>query len=252
MKSTYAERLLPEEAKDQLIYDEHLVRYQLAQKLAVGKVVLDVASGEGYGSAMLAKTAATVTGVDISEEALSKARAKYAHLSNLHFVADSAQSLAKIASQSIDLVVSFETIEHLPDYQQYLIALARVLKPNGLALISTPNKELFHEENPFHLKEFSKKEFAEALKDKFAFVKIYEQANGLASVIKTEGKQTQLTISSGGAAQYFIALCSPDAHCLTRLETDIISFNALAHERRENNPAWKMINRLYKIYKKVF
>lgn len=250
MKTTYDERLLPEEARDQLIYDEHLVRYELARKLAAGKAVLDVASGEGYGTAILAKVAAKTTGVDLSIEAVAKAKAKYAHIANLEFIADSAESLNKIPSASIDLAVSFETIEHLPDYQSYLAALSRVLKPGGLALISTPNKELFHEENPYHIKEFSKKEFADALRPYFRFVKIYEQANGLASLIKTEGQASQIIVSSGGEAQYFIALCSLDEHCQTRLAADIVSFNAKALVRRDNNPAWKMINRLYKIYKR--
>ncbi|MFP3599617.1 class I SAM-dependent methyltransferase, partial [Chryseobacterium sp. SIMBA_029] len=91
---------------------EHMHRYVVARKLAAGLRVLDIACGEGYGSYALSSLAASVIGVDISEEAIRHAQTQYLHrTSNLEFKVGSAADIP-LANASVDLVVSFETIEH--------------------------------------------------------------------------------------------------------------------------------------------
>lgn len=248
MNNAFDERFeFSQATQNQLIYDEHLVRYQLAQSLASGKRVLDVATGSGYGAKMLAGAGATsVKAVDISQETILKAKKNYNH-KNLEFICDSAESLTTIPNSSIDLVVSFETIEHLTNYQVYLENLKRVLAPNGLVLISTPNKEIFKQKNPFHIKEFTHNEFEIILKQYFNQVRILNQYNGLASYIQT-GQETKASLSSQGEVMYFIAICGDN---LPEGINGTASVNPAALERWQNNPGWKMVNLIYSLLVKV-
>lgn len=242
---SYQERFVfsPQSASA-LIYDEHLVRYRLAATLAKDKRVLDLACGSGYGSELLAQAgASSVLAVDLDPAVIAAASIRYPR-PNLSFVVDNAETLATIADDSIDLVVSFETIEHLPDYQAYLAALVRVLAPTGLALISTPNKAVFGQKNPFHVREFTRSEFNSELAAHFKHVKILDQVNGLSSVICASAEILS-ELSTAGETQYFVALCSNDT-----LPTDLTgqgSVNPAALLRWQNNPGWKLVNMLYKL-----
>jgi SAM-dependent methyltransferase len=130
------ERYTPSEQGE--IRLEHYHRYALALSLAKSKMVLDVACGEGYGSALLSETASEVVGLDISQEAVAHASKVYQGRANLQFLQKSAFDTG-LPDDSFDLVVSFETIEHLLEQGQMLTELRRVLKPDGLLLISSPN-----------------------------------------------------------------------------------------------------------------
>jgi SAM-dependent methyltransferase len=147
----------------EIVY-EHWHRYAFAQSLAQGQRVLDVACGEGYGSALLAANALSVTGVDISVEAIRHAEENYgsAH-PNLRFLQASAASLP-LEDHSVDLIVSFETIEHLPQPLQapMIEEFARVLAPNGILILSSPNRPEYSPPgalpNPFHVYELDRRE----------------------------------------------------------------------------------------------
>ncbi|SEP37936.1 bifunctional 2-polyprenyl-6-hydroxyphenol methylase/3-demethylubiquinol 3-O-methyltransferase UbiG [Mucilaginibacter sp. OK283] len=156
---------------------EHLHRYGIAQQLCLGKQVLDVASGEGYGSNLLAKVASSVTGVDISEKAISDAKKKY-HASNLTFHLGSCNDIP-LPENCVDVVVSFETIEHHAEHQKMLSEIKRVLRPDGILIISTPDKKNYSDatgyNNPFHVKELYTDEFRNLLKEYFANLDIYYQ-----------------------------------------------------------------------------
>ena len=168
---------------------EHLHRYALAADLAAGKKVLDIACGEGYGSHLLAIKATAVTGMDISPEVIEKARAKY-KASNLQFETAKAENIPA-PDQSFDLVVSFETLEHLEDHAAMLGEIKRVLVPGGLLLISTPDKKQYSEarnyKNPFHVKELSGSEFESLLNNYFTNVLICGQQMTYSSVISGPG-----------------------------------------------------------------
>jgi ubiquinone/menaquinone biosynthesis C-methylase UbiE len=134
---------------------EHLHRYALAIKLCNGKIVLDIASGEGYGSNILSEYADQVIGVDIDQNAVELANQKYGK-ENLLFKIGKADQIP-ILSHSIDVVVSFETLEHHDKHEEMMIEIKRVLKKDGILIISTPEKKYYSDEpnikNPFHVKE---------------------------------------------------------------------------------------------------
>src|SRR6266536_6693906 len=134
------ERMLPEKAAATTFW-EHIYRYRFATRFVRGKRVLDIACGEGYGTAALSRAgAASVIGVDISEETCEHARRKYG--------VDARQGSADqipLPAQSIDVVVSFETIEHVERPEAFLDECLRVLAPGGMLVLSTPNREAFQE-----------------------------------------------------------------------------------------------------------
>lgn len=177
------ERFIP--GMPSVIELEHLHRYSLALNLAKDQCVLDLASGEGYGSNLLSTVAKSVVGVDISPDAVSYSCEKYiSH--NLSFKIGDCSDLP-FESASFDLVVSFETIEHHDRHEEMLAEIARVLKPDGLLFISSPNKlvysELSGEHNAFHVKELYLEEFDLLLRRFFKNVKIYAQRALPTSVI---------------------------------------------------------------------
>lgn len=156
---------------------EHLVRYDLlpGDKEAV---VLDLGCGAGHGSNMLAKKYRKVVGVDISEDAVAYAKSNWA-LPNIEFVVGDSMNLF-FPDNTFDVVASFEVFEHLTDWRKFLSEIKRVLKPNGLVYISTPNKTLYSPGtkkpiNPHHVFEMTIPEFKEALNDFFTIEEFYGQ-----------------------------------------------------------------------------
>lgn len=242
---SYQERFVfSSDSASALIYDEHLVRYRLATTFAKDKRVLDLACGSGYGSQLLAEAGATtVLGLDLDPAVVSAATVRYTH-PVLSFSVDNAESLGTVADASIDLVVSFETIEHLTNYQAYLANIVRVLAPEGLVLISTPNKSVWGQQNPFHVHEFTRSEFMTDLASHFKHVRILDQVNGLASVICGDS-QILTELSTQGEAHYFLAVCSNSA--LPEHLSGQGSVNPGALVRWQNNPGWKLVNVVYKM-----
>ena len=123
---------------------EHVSRYAFAAPLCAGKRVLDVACGEGYGAFMLAGQGATeVIGVDIAEEAISAARDRFA-CGCVEFLVGDALDLPDLLGKRapFDVVVSFETVEHVSDPHRFLNGIRRVLAPGGVILVSCPNDAL--------------------------------------------------------------------------------------------------------------
>ncbi len=159
------------------IYHEHLHRYLFAAQCVRGLAVLDIACGEGYGSALLAAGAESVVGVDVSAETVTHAKRKY-RKSNLRFLTGECRSIP-VKAQSVDVVVSFETIEHLEEHEVFMRDIRRVLKPGGLLIISSPDREKYEgrgvEKNPFHKKELSHPEFADLMRQHFQHVALLEQ-----------------------------------------------------------------------------
>lgn len=153
------ERLMTDNQTDTVI--EHLHRYALACELATGLDVLDIACGEGYGSNLLAGCAKSVVGVDVAADSVAHAAEKYRR-HNLRYAHGSATAVP-LPAAAVDLVVSFETIEHLREHDEMLSELRRVLRPGGRVIISSPDRRFYSEAagyaNPFHLRELSCDEF---------------------------------------------------------------------------------------------
>ena len=160
-----------------LIELEHVHRYLQASRIAAGKVILDIASGEGYGSAMLAAHATKVIGVDISAEAIEHARTRY-QWHNLEFRVGTCADIP-LDDATVDLVVSFETVEHHDQHDRMMQELKRVLRPGGVLLISSPDKLHYAIEpgrlNPFHIKELHKQEFQDLVSKYFAHTAYFAQ-----------------------------------------------------------------------------
>jgi SAM-dependent methyltransferase len=201
---------------------EHMHRFALALPLTKGKRVLDVASGEGYGSYLLATDAESVVGVDISAEAIGHATHRYI-ATNLEFRQGSCAALP-VEDESIDLVVSFETIEHHDQHQEMMREIARVLRPDGLLLISSPNKKTYSDvpgsHNSFHVKELYLDEFQALLHQHWPNVALYGQRVLTSSLILPlvpacnefrlirRADDGMETIQSVDPSVYFIALAS--------------------------------------------
>lgn len=171
------------------IWVEHWHRYHFAARFAAGRRVVDAACGEGYGSALLAKSAASVTGADISGQAIAHARAAYAGIGNLAFVEAPCARLP-LADASADLFISFETVEHIGEQEAFLAEIARVLAPDGLLLLSCPNKREYSDRrayaNPFHVRELYREELEALVAQRFRHVRWYGQQPGFYSVIAPE------------------------------------------------------------------
>ncbi len=198
---------------------EHLHRYVLATRLAPDKRVLDIACGEGYGANLLAAAGAhEVTGIDIDETALRHARARYLHPA-LRFLRGNGVALP-LSDGSVDLAVSFETLEHLADHDAMLAELRRVLAPGGLLLLSTPDKRHYSDvrayRNPFHVKELYEDEFRTLIQRHFPHVALYGQGVVHGSLINGTGSfkafsgQAEAVLGHDGipAPLYWLALAS--------------------------------------------
>jgi ubiquinone/menaquinone biosynthesis C-methylase UbiE len=160
-------------------WGEHLHRYYEAVKYLKGdEKILDLACGLGFGTAILAEnTEGGVIGGDIAEDAIEDSK-KYWQRQNLSFTILDGTNLP-YADNYFDTLVSFETIEHTTQYRQMLKEFARVLKPDGKALISTPNflinSPTGKVTNPYHTQEFSYDELVDILKGAFGEVTILGQ-----------------------------------------------------------------------------
>jgi GT2 family glycosyltransferase/glycosyltransferase involved in cell wall biosynthesis/SAM-dependent methyltransferase len=207
---------------------EHWHRYLYASQFAAGKVVLDIACGEGYGSDWLARTAKQVIGVDVDPQKVRHASSKYLR-PNLEFRQGPAEVVPVEGREVFDVVVCFETIEYLWAGQQKncLREVGRLLKPDGVILVSTPNKLYYSDEHnykdPFHRKEFYSAEYVNLLKQFFRTVYVLGQKVYPTSYIwqlagpPRPGTEHQLARSDGQVrpvngdkkeALYLIAVCS--------------------------------------------
>jgi SAM-dependent methyltransferase len=182
---------------------EHLHRYLLARHLSRGLDVLDVASGEGYGSAFLAQTAGSVIGVEIDPASVAHAERSY-RAPNMRFVEGDARDLP-LPDASVDLVVSFETIEHFYEHDRFLAEVRRVLRPSGRLLVSSPERDVYSpaasEPNPFHVRELTRAEFAALLGRHFRHVQLQGQRPVVGTALVAEGEPApwQMTFERRGS-----------------------------------------------------
>jgi len=185
------ERLIPDAQKGSRDYRDHLTRYTLASSL-VGRrsptsgaplqVVLDIACGEGYGSAMLHNAGGDVWGADISPRVVEYAKDRYGSMPENHsrcaapafFVAD-VVDLPWGWNDRFDLIACFETIEHVADWERALASLGRVRAPGGFLVISTPNRGVYGAGNPYHVREETTDEFMGLLEARFPSVQLLRQ-----------------------------------------------------------------------------
>lgn len=171
------ERCVPWVQDSAMLY-EHFHRYLWAAQIVMGHRVLDVGSGEGFGAAILAESAASVVGIDLDAAAVAHAAANYSQ-ANLTFEQASATDLSRFADASFTVVIAFEMIEHVGDQERVILEVDRVLTADGIVLISTPDRELYGKAsgrvNAFHERELSLAEFRSLLATRFEHVDIWGQ-----------------------------------------------------------------------------
>lgn len=171
---------------------EHLHRYKIAEMFSEGKKILDIACGEGYGTNLLSKFASEITGVDIDKETIEQAKLKY-NKDNIEFLLGDTSNIP-CPNASFDVVVSFETIEHHDKHDEMIKEIKRVLKPNGVFIISTPDKHIYTDlkgiKNKFHIKELYKKEFIDLIKNYFSNTTILNQKFITGSYIYNESSKS--------------------------------------------------------------
>jgi len=216
------ERFTPECVRE--IWYEHWHRYAFAQRFAAGKRVLDAACGEGYGTAMLAGVAAQAVGVDIDGASVAHARARYAGRANLEYRQSDVTQLP-FADRSFDVVVSFETLEHLAAQEQLLREFSRVLADGGVLVLSSPDKRTYSDlagfRNEFHVRELYRDELLALLAPHFPAVRLFGQKllfqsaiwtlDGGPSTSESFTTEAEATVPRHGLAYeplYFIAVCS--------------------------------------------
>jgi 2-polyprenyl-3-methyl-5-hydroxy-6-metoxy-1,4-benzoquinol methylase len=245
------ERMIPGEVEFQL-EAEHRSRYAFAARLLPRGRVLDDGCGAGYGSVILARQGLEVVGVDIDDRTVLHCQKRYS-VPSLAFQREDSANLS-FPDSSFDAVVSFEVVEHVPDYSRYVAEAFRVLRPGGTLLISTPNKRVYSDlpnyRNPFHVHEFYLDEFRQFLGSFFPRVTILGQWNVTGLLIGNPWQTTTapnsdwLLRTRGTAtseeellesARYLIAICQkegaaanpapPSGHCFV---TDICSVPAAA------------------------
>jgi ubiquinone/menaquinone biosynthesis C-methylase UbiE len=222
------ERFLPE-CLGEMVY-EHWHRYLVAQQYVQGLRVLDVASGEGYGSHLLAKHAATVVGVDISADAVSHATSRYA-ADNLRYVAASCVQIPQ-PDASFDVIVSFETIEHITEHEAFLREVDRLLAPGGLFIISSPNRPEYSERtgynNEFHVKELDRAELKTLLDSHFSAQRWFAQRAAFHSMMwpVDEVATSAVALTNDGesgfpAEVYFLVFCARDTNRLAAVASQL-------------------------------
>lgn len=167
------ERTLPDVPEENYWFRRHLAVYEWIAARVRGRRVVDLACGEGYGSAVLAGTAASVVGVDANPEAFEHARLRYT-APNLRFE----RALVETWSGEVDCVVFLQTIEHVPEPGALLESIGRLVGPQGVAYVSTPNVLTLapagadRSDNPWHVREYRPEEFRNACRAHFGHVEL--------------------------------------------------------------------------------
>ena len=247
--STVPERFDPATMRGEIIEAEHLARYRWASGIARGRRVLDAGCGTAFGSVLLAAAGATsVVGVDLAADVLDDARPRMPPGVTLE-VGDVTELPYEDAS--FDLVVCFEVIEHLQERSRALEEFRRVLVPDGVLAISSPNRDVYPPGNPHHVHEYTPAELEQELREQFPFVRLARQHTWIGSGVLDDRRfQTgedhelggdlsvrKLAVDQPGAELYTVALAGqhepaglgPTLELATAVE--LRKWDALWHEQ---------------------
>lgn len=223
------ERFTPECVRE--IAYEHWHRYAFAMAMVEGKQVLDAACGEGFGADLLASKAASVQAIDIDATSIEHARQRYGMKQNLDFQQADVTQLDALPSNSFDVIVSFETLEHVMEQDRMLAGFYRLLKHDGVLLISTPDKKNYTDAtgvvNPHHVRELYFDEFSALMDQHFQAKKIYTQKLLFQSclwALDQRGAAETLVHNQQGIEQglnyspmYYVAVCAKSLQALASL-----------------------------------
>jgi SAM-dependent methyltransferase len=169
------ERTLPDVPEENYWFQRHLVVYEWIAQQVAGRRIVDLACGEGYGSAVLGRTAASVVGVDANPEAFEHARAKYTTADGR---VSFERNMIELWDGDVDCVVFLQTIEHVQDAGAVLERIRALIGPAGVAFVSTPNvltlapKGAERSGNPWHVHEYRAEEYRALCERHFGSVEI--------------------------------------------------------------------------------
>lgn len=187
--SAPVERFMPEDAQGTPLEAEHEARYRWATEIVSDREVLDAGCGVGYGTVALAGAGAKrAVGVDIRQGVILDARERFGSVGE--FMAGDLHGLP-FEDDSFDVVVCFEVIARVRDPERALDELRRVLRPEGVLLLSVPNAAVYPPGNPFHLHDYLPDELGQTLVRRFANVRLYGQQSHFASLVGREGTFTE-------------------------------------------------------------
>ena len=206
------------------------------------KIVLDIACGTGYGTQMLAEKAEHVYGVDVSDEAVEYAEINYPHAKITYKQGDARK--IPLDDASVDVIVSLETIEHIPDPEEFVKEVKRVLKKGGQFIVSTPNDDEFTDGNIYHVHEFDFKELNRLMKKYFKNFEYFFQgswfASGIFSKEKFEDEFSEKNIETKKSfsqkfdkAIYYIAVASDSS--LQQLSENLVIADVYSAKNEQEN-----------------
>lgn len=164
--------------------------YEFTKDFVIDKITLDAGCGEGYGAYYLSKYCKKIIGIDISAEAIEYARRTY-NAENLEFQVMDLRKL-EFQDSSFDAIISFAVIEHIKEYKVYISELRRVMKKDGICIISALNKITPISLDAYHYQEFSPEELKELLFNYFSFVDLYGISGITERIINYRKKRLQL------------------------------------------------------------
>lgn len=158
------ERTVPGLAEENYWFRRHEVVYRRLAGRCAGRDVLEAGCGEGYGADLIADVARRVIGLDYDEPTVAHVRRRYPRVQMLH----GNLTELPLPDSAVDAVVNFQVIEHLWDQARFVAECARVLRPPGVLMVSTPNRVTFSPGrdtplNPFHTRELNAGELTELL-----------------------------------------------------------------------------------------
>ena len=231
------ERTLPDVPEENYWYRRHLVVYEWIAARSEGRRVVDMACGEGYGSDVLARSAAAVVGVDANPEAHEHARLRYPR-PNLRFERDLVEGFA----EPCDAVVFLQTIEHVQDAGAILEHFKSMLEPGGVAYVSTPNLLTLappgaeKSDNPWHVHEYRAEEFRALCEDHFPQVELLGlfharklRAHEIAIKLGWDGVHKRLGLTKRFYDRFTPAIAASDFRLRTANLDQALDFLAVCH-----------------------
>jgi SAM-dependent methyltransferase len=224
------ERFVPEFMDNRLVAAEHHVRYRFATTVTPGKRVLDAGCGVGWGSELLLRSGALeVTGVDIDSATVSDAARR---CPGARFLVGDLQDLP-LDTDSVDVAVCFEALEHVADPGRALDELTRVLTDDGVLLVSSPNPDVYPPGNPFHIHELRPAELLAAVSRRFECTATWHQHALIASTLTSDdemrdddgaGRMAILTELPHDRAMYSVVVAAH--HPLPRMQRTVALVSA--------------------------
>ena len=245
------ERFDPKTMRGEVIHAEHLARYRWVSSIADGRCVLDAGCGTAYGSMLLAEAGASkVTGVDTASGILDAARSQMPAGVTLE---EGDVMCLPYEDGQFGLIVCFEVIEHLDDPGRALDEFRRLLSPDGVLAVSSPNRDAYPPGNPHHVHEYTLAEFEHELSCRFSVVRVDRQHTWITSGVLDEEtcgisddedlgtgvRLRKLTRDERDTALYAVALAGqtdlpvPTATFELAAPVELRKWDALWHEQNE-------------------